>query len=86
MQGEKLRPRNDWNRWVLPSSVQYSSPHAVQTSGSDALTQHFQSITLDENNATEHRNAEAYLTRSSSEVSSTSQQSGNTGSFTSQGQ
>nr|GMD89761.1 la-related protein 1C-like [Ipomoea batatas] len=76
IQGEKLRPRNDWKKWILPPSVQYSisSPQSARSPGSDVLSQHFQGVTLDEKNANEHErgNAEAHLNRSSSEVSNSS--------------
>lgn len=65
VQGEKLRARNDWRRWILPPSVHYaaiSSPRAaVQSSGSDVLRQHLQSVKLDDH----HSNGEPYLSRSS---------------------
>lgn len=77
MQGEKLRRRNDWMKWIVPPSMRYSSvssPQAGQNSSSDMVMAHLQSVTLDEM-ASNHGNAEAYISRTSSgELTSTSQQ------------
>lgn len=48
VQGEKLRARNDWSRWILPPTVQYAAISSPRGGGPEVLRQHLQSIKLDE--------------------------------------
>ncbi|XP_048431429.1 la-related protein 1C-like [Pyrus x bretschneideri] len=51
VQGDKIRRRNDWERWVMPSA-QPPNASGSQTpgrAGPDMLSAHIQSIALDEN-------------------------------------
>ncbi|XP_027077790.1 la-related protein 1C-like [Coffea arabica] len=78
VEGEKVRRRNDWTKWIMPPSVQYStisSPQSMQKSSQDMLALNFQSMALDEKTAKQGY-GETYLSPSSSgEWSSLSQQS-----------
>ncbi|KAI4327773.1 hypothetical protein L6164_020197 [Bauhinia variegata] len=50
VQGDKIRRRNDWRRWVMPSSVQFpnvTTPEALGKLGHERLTEQFQSIVLE---------------------------------------
>ncbi|GLU19732.1 hypothetical protein SLE2022_359640 [Rubroshorea leprosula] len=53
VQGDKLRRRNDWKRWIMPpSAVQFtniSSPRSGGNSSPDMLTDGIQNISLDQN-------------------------------------
>ncbi|KAG9132316.1 hypothetical protein Leryth_012991 [Lithospermum erythrorhizon] len=51
VEGEKLRRRDDWERWILPPAVQHtdvSSPHSVDSSGQERLAVQLQNVALDE--------------------------------------
>lgn len=56
-QGDKVRRRNDWARWIMPpdqfpkiSSLQVSSsPETAVKAGHDALAAHVDNITTEEN-------------------------------------
>ncbi|KAL3527246.1 hypothetical protein ACH5RR_011902 [Cinchona calisaya] len=78
VEGEKVRRRNDWTRWIMPPSVQYttvSSPQSIQKSSQDMLAANLRSIALDDKTA-KPGYAETYLSPSSSgEWSSLSQKS-----------
>ncbi|CAI9110981.1 OLC1v1011107C1 [Oldenlandia corymbosa var. corymbosa] len=78
VEGEKVRRRNDWSRWIIPNSAQHppvSSPQSLQSSSQDMLAATLQSIGLEDKTA-KHGYAETYLSSSSSgEWSSLSQQS-----------
>ncbi|CAK9156966.1 unnamed protein product [Ilex paraguariensis] len=78
VQGDKVRRRNDWIRWLLPSAqfTTATSPQSLGRFNRDTLASHLQSFTLDDKNAI-HGLPEVFLSRSSSgELSSQSQQSG----------
>ncbi|MED6146225.1 hypothetical protein PIB30_032603 [Stylosanthes scabra] len=49
VQGEKIRRRNDWRRWIIPSTVQFpvaaASPTQV-TANQDSLAEQVENITL----------------------------------------
>ncbi|KAK6796591.1 hypothetical protein RDI58_004292 [Solanum bulbocastanum] len=73
VQGEKLRRRNDWFHWLMPSSVQnstVSSPQSLPKSTSDLLVENLQRVAFDNKTVT-HGNVEARLSRSSSAELST---------------
>ncbi|KAL3525231.1 hypothetical protein ACH5RR_013603 [Cinchona calisaya] len=78
VEGERVRRRNDWTRWIMPPSFQYStmsSPQSMQNSNLDMVAGKFQSIALEEKTA-KHGDGETHLSPSSSgEWSSLSQQS-----------
>ncbi|GAA0157509.1 RNA metabolism protein [Lithospermum erythrorhizon] len=51
IEGEKLRRRDDWERWIIPSPVQQigvSSPRSIQESGQEMLAMHLQNVALEE--------------------------------------
>ncbi|KAL3583893.1 hypothetical protein D5086_014954, partial [Populus alba] len=51
VQGEKVRKRNDWMRWIVTTPVQFpnvSSPHYGEKSGHDMLAAHVQGISSQE--------------------------------------
>ncbi|VFQ88690.1 unnamed protein product [Cuscuta campestris] len=49
IQGEKVRRRSDWMKWIVPPSVQYSSRQTVeQNPSSDTVAAHLKRVTLDE--------------------------------------
>ncbi|XP_061998826.1 la-related protein 1C-like [Rosa rugosa] len=50
VQGDKIRRRNDWMRWVMPAAQPpaVSSSQTLGKSGNDMLSAHIQSISLDE--------------------------------------
>nr|XP_018622525.1 la-related protein 1C-like isoform X2 [Nicotiana tomentosiformis] len=80
VQGEKLRRRNDWNRWLIPPSVQNSTmsgPQSPQKYSPDLLAENLQRVTFDDK-TTRRGTAEAYHSRSSSvELSTPSERFGN---------
>ncbi|KAG5620916.1 hypothetical protein H5410_006134 [Solanum commersonii] len=79
VQGEKLRRRNEWFHWLLPSvqNSTVSNPQSLQKSTPDLLVENFQRVAFDDKTVT-HGNAEAHLSRSSSaELSTPSEQFGN---------
>lgn len=52
VQGDKVRKRNDWMRWIMPPSVQFPSvsvPPSPGRSSHDMLAAHVQSFSLEEN-------------------------------------
>ncbi|GLT74137.1 hypothetical protein SLA2020_459520 [Shorea laevis] len=52
VQGDKIRKRDDWKRWIMPSSVQIpnvSSPRFGENSSQDVLSAGIQNISLDQN-------------------------------------
>ncbi|XAR58009.1 hypothetical protein NMG60_11026335 [Bertholletia excelsa] len=52
VQGDKVRRRNDWNKWLMPPTVQFptvSSPRSLGTSGQDTLASNIQRMSLEEN-------------------------------------
>lgn len=54
VQGDKIRKRNDWTRWIMQPSTQYSnlpSPQSVENSSHDFLTAGIQNISLDQSAA-----------------------------------
>eukprot|EP00257_Ricinus_communis_P022368 XP_015582075.1 la-related protein 1C [Ricinus communis] len=76
VQVDKVRRQNDWMRWVMPPSAQFTSvsgPPFLGRSSQDMLAAHVQSISLEES-VTSHSSArsqvdvhnEAFLGRSSS--------------------
>lgn len=75
VEGEKVRRRTDWMRWLMPPPVQYvsvSSPQSIQKSSEDRLSANLQSVSLDDKSK---HYVETYLSPSSSgEWSSHSQQ------------
>ncbi|TQD80979.1 hypothetical protein C1H46_033459 [Malus baccata] len=61
VQGDKIRRRSDWERWVMPAAQppNASGSQALGNSGPDTLSAHIQSIALDEkttNNNVENNN------------------------------
>ncbi|CAH9084995.1 unnamed protein product [Cuscuta europaea] len=73
IQGEKVRRRGDWMKWIVPLSIRYSSHQAVvQDPSKVSVMAHLKSVTLDE--AASNGSADAC----DSIGSSTQQQSGNT--------
>ncbi|XP_055803854.1 la-related protein 1C-like [Solanum dulcamara] len=77
VQGEKLRRRNDWFHWLMPLNSTMSSPQSPQKSSPDLLVENLQRAVLDYKTIG-HGNAEAHLSRSSSnELSTPSKQFGN---------
>ncbi|KDP23970.1 hypothetical protein JCGZ_25358 [Jatropha curcas] len=80
VQGDKVRRRNDWMRWIMPPSVQFpnvSVPASPGRSSHDMLAAHVHSISLEET-ASSHSSGrsqadfhnEAFLGRSLSDVNS----------------
>ncbi|XP_050227895.1 la-related protein 1C-like [Mercurialis annua] len=83
VQGDKVRRRNDWMRWVMPTSAQFPS-----VSGPSMLAVHFQGVSLEENTTTQNSGwnqmnfqSELFLGNSQSQLPS----SGGTGQITIQG-
>ncbi|KAB2618210.1 la-related protein 1C-like [Pyrus ussuriensis x Pyrus communis] len=50
VQGDKIRRRSDWERWVMPAAQppNASGSQVLGNSGPDMLSAHIQSIALDE--------------------------------------
>ena len=51
MQGEKIRKREDWVRWIMPPSVQIPIATGSQSPKSptiDALSSHIENLKMDE--------------------------------------
>lgn len=51
IQGEKVRKRNDWMRWIMTTPIQFpnvSSPQSGEKSGHDMLAANVQGISLEE--------------------------------------
>ncbi|KAI3669373.1 hypothetical protein L6452_40607 [Arctium lappa] len=81
VQGDRIRRRNDWMRWLMHPPAQYSnlsSPQAVGRShNQDIMASQLQGITLDETNSTNQDSVGTFFGRSSSgEFNSQSQQAG----------
>ncbi|KAG8660043.1 la-related protein 1C isoform X2 [Manihot esculenta] len=76
VQGDKVRRRNDWMRWIMPPSVQFpsiSSPSSLGRSSHEILAANIQSISLEDNTASHSSgrspadvHSETFLGRSSS--------------------
>ncbi|KAJ9561817.1 hypothetical protein OSB04_006977 [Centaurea solstitialis] len=70
VQGDKIRRRNDWMRWLMQPPTQYpnlSSPQAVGRSpNQDVLASQLQGVTLDEKATTNQGSVATYFGRSSS--------------------
>ncbi|KAL7231266.1 hypothetical protein ACSBR2_009517 [Camellia fascicularis] len=65
---DKVRRRNDWFRWIMPSSVQFapvSSPQSIGRSSHDTLAANIQSMSFEEMTNRQGQ-SEAFLSRSSS--------------------
>ncbi|CAL5324239.1 unnamed protein product [Camellia sinensis] len=65
---DKVRRRNDWYRWIMPSSVQFapvSSPQSIGRSSHDMLAANIQSMSFEEMTNRQGQ-SEAFLSRSSS--------------------
>ncbi|KAL4645540.1 hypothetical protein ACB092_02G241700 [Castanea dentata] len=86
IQGDKVRRRGDWMRWIMPP-VQRPNVSGHQTLGNDVLAGYVQSMTLEEN-TTNHNSARAqadvgaegfHSGLSSGDLSSQSQLSGRDG-------
>ncbi|KAK2998020.1 hypothetical protein RJ639_025773 [Escallonia herrerae] len=79
LQGDRVRRRNDWMRWIMPTPLQgsaVSSPQSIGRSSHDMLAAHFQSVAFDEKTSKPGQ-AEMLFSRSSSgDYDSQSQQSG----------
>ncbi|KAK2991889.1 hypothetical protein RJ640_011578 [Escallonia rubra] len=79
LQGDRVRRRNDWMRWIMPTPLQgsaVSSPQSIGRSSHDMLAAHFQSVAFDEKTS-KPGHAEMLFSRSSSgDYDSQSQQSG----------
>lgn len=54
-QGDKIRKRDDWMKWVMPSSAQFHTAAGSQSQSprlrQDALSAHVQGLVLDEKTA-----------------------------------
>ncbi|XP_024978396.1 la-related protein 1C-like isoform X3 [Cynara cardunculus var. scolymus] len=70
VQGDKIRRRNDWMRWLMHPPAQYSnlsSPQAVGRSpNQDVLASQLQGVTLDETASTNQDSVDTFFGRSSS--------------------
>ncbi|KAJ1403907.1 Winged helix-like DNA-binding domain superfamily [Sesbania bispinosa] len=49
VQGDKIRRRNDWGRWIMPPSVQYSNVPTLGVLNHDMLAEQVQNIALETN-------------------------------------
>lgn len=68
VQGDKVRRRNDWMKWIMPPPVQFSnvsSPRTVGMSSHDMLASNLQNVALDEKISSQVH-AENFFSRSSS--------------------
>lgn len=76
VQGDKLRKRGDWMKWIMPPSVQFSplsSPQSIGSSSYDTLAARFQNVTLGEqttNYSTVRSEADVHVEAFSSRSSS----------------
>ncbi|XP_034683110.1 la-related protein 1C isoform X2 [Vitis riparia] len=76
VQGDKLRKRGDWMKWIMPPSVQFSplsSPQSIGSSSYDTLAARFQNVTLGEqttNHSTVRSEADVHVEAFSSRSSS----------------
>lgn len=70
VQGDKIRRRDDWMRWLMQPPAQHSnmsSPQAVGRSpNQDVLASQLQNVTLDETTSTNQDSVETFFGRSSS--------------------
>lgn len=49
VQGDKIRRRNDWNKWIMPATAQYSNPSSPQAANHEGLVlPQFQGLALHE--------------------------------------
>ncbi|GKE14405.1 hypothetical protein Tco_1421982, partial [Tanacetum coccineum] len=75
---DKIRRRNDWMKWLMPPTVDYSSEGVPRSLSQDSLTSQLQSIALDEATLKNAAHVESFSSRlsSSGEFSSQFQQVG----------
>ncbi|KAJ0464132.1 putative la-type HTH domain, winged helix-like DNA-binding domain superfamily [Helianthus annuus] len=67
VQGDKIRRRNDWMKWIMPAPGQYSIPSSPQTNH-EALVSQVQGLALHSPTSTNQAHTvDTYLSRSSSE-------------------
>ncbi|KAK1410488.1 hypothetical protein QVD17_37025 [Tagetes erecta] len=67
VQGDKIRRRNDWMKWIMPAPGQYSNPSSPHTNH-EGLVSQVQGLALHEPTPTNQvHTAETYFSRSSSE-------------------
>ncbi|KAI3798823.1 hypothetical protein L1987_34103 [Smallanthus sonchifolius] len=67
VQGDKIRRRNDWMKWIMPAPGQYSNPSSPQTNH-EGLVSQIQGLALNEPTpANQVHTVETYFSRSSSE-------------------
>ncbi|KAK9062051.1 hypothetical protein SSX86_019235 [Deinandra increscens subsp. villosa] len=67
VQGDKIRRRYDWMKWIMPAPGQYSNPSSPQTNH-EGLVSQVQGLSLHEPASTnQFRTVETYLSRSGSE-------------------
>ncbi|KAI7738349.1 hypothetical protein M8C21_008412 [Ambrosia artemisiifolia] len=67
VQGDKLRRRNDWMKWIMPVPGQYSNPSSPQANH-EGLVSQVQGLSLHAPTSTSQvHTADTYLSRSSSE-------------------
>lgn len=64
VQGDKIRKRNDWMRWIMPPSVQFpnaSNPQHMAKSSHDMLAGRFQNISLERRSSSGDLSSQSHL-------------------------
>ncbi|PWA75525.1 RNA-binding protein Lupus La [Artemisia annua] len=52
VQGDKIRRRNDWMKWIMPAAGQYSNPSSPQAANHDGMVSQLHGLALHESTST----------------------------------
>nr|XP_043631776.1 la-related protein 1C [Erigeron canadensis] len=67
VQGDKIRRRNDWMKWIIPAAAQFSNPSSPHAANHEGLVPQFQGLALQEPTSSNQVSTEHFSSRSSSE-------------------